>query len=101
MHPFASLDHGCHAAHNAEHGRPQHHQEHAGEDEQNQRKDDLDGGLCGILFGHLPPLVWGMGPDQQQQHSYGPLTLGTTYGWTIQTIDTNGDYVQTTVSYDL
>ena len=34
--------------------------------------------FAGIFFGHLPPLVWGMGIDQQQQHSYGPLTLGTT-----------------------
>jgi hypothetical protein len=28
------------------------------------------------------------------------LSTGTTYNWTIQTMDSNKNYVQTTVNYD-
>ncbi len=46
-----------------------------------------------------PPLVWGTDPTDNTNTPTGPLSLGTTYNWSIQTMDTNNDYVQTTVSY--
>jgi hypothetical protein len=47
-----------------------------------------------------PPLVWGTDPTSSSNPPTGPLTLGTTYNWTLQTIDTNNNYVQTTVNYN-
>ena len=47
-----------------------------------------------------PPLIWGTDPTNSSNTPTGPLTLGTTYNWTLQTIDTNNNYVQTTVNYN-
>jgi hypothetical protein len=47
-----------------------------------------------------PPLVWSVDPTNSSNTATGPLTLGTTYNWTIQTIDSTNDYVQTTVNYN-
>src|SRR5581483_2149821 len=42
---------------NQNHRRPQEHDEHTGEDEQHQRKNQLNGGLRRQLLGLLPPFL--------------------------------------------
>jgi hypothetical protein len=47
-----------------------------------------------------PPLVWGVDPtDSTNTPSPTSLTTGTQYNWEIETLDSNSDYVQTSVNY--
>ena len=46
-----------------------------------------------------PPLVWGVDPTDSTNTPTGSLNLGTTYNWTIETLDSNNNYLQTTVNY--
>ena len=46
-----------------------------------------------------PPLVWGTDPTDNTNTPTGPLSTGTSYTWTIETLDINNNYLQTTVNY--
>ena len=46
-----------------------------------------------------PPLVWGVDPTNSSNTPTGPLTLGSAYSWTIESVDTNNNYVQVTANY--